>query len=104
MVDLIEVVFCYADGRTETCRSNCLPAVATGAGVRRAAQAPQLKSERLPRQYAEVATGTRDVVGLKLRGQVTLRANEGPGTTSPLRPEDLQGRIAVFTDASRGRD
>jgi len=102
--DLIELVFCYADGRTDTCRSNCLPAVATGASLRRSAQAPQMETDPLPQQYAEVVTGTRDVVALKLRGQVTLRANDGPATASPLRPEDLQGRIAVFTDASRGRD
>jgi hypothetical protein len=99
--DLIELVFCYADGRTETCRSNCLPAVASGARLRRSAQAPQSAARRLLEQYAEIATGTRDVVGLKLRGQVTLRANAGPGMSSPLRPQDLQGRIAVFTDASR---
>ena len=54
-----------------------------------------------PRQYAEITTGTRDVVGIKLRGQVTLRANEGPAPACPLRPEDLQGQVAVFTDGGR---
>jgi len=97
--DLLEVVFCYADGRIETCRSTCLPAVATGAGVRRAAQAPATMPERLAGQYAEATTGSRDVCGIKLRGQVTLRANEGPAGAYPLCPEDLRGQIAVFTDA-----
>ena len=100
--DRIELVFCYADGRTETCRSNCLPAVATGARLRRPAQAAEADalSQRPPRQYAEIVTGTRDVVGIKLRGQVTLRANEGAAPAFPLQPQDLQGQVAVFTDAS----
>ena len=98
--DLIEVMFCFADGRTEMCRSTCLPAVTTGAGVRRAAQAPAALSERFAGQYAEVTTGSRDVCGIRLRGQVTLRANEGPAPAFPLCPQDLQGQIAIFTDAS----
>ena len=105
--DLIELMLHYADGRTETCRSSCLPRVVTGESVRRSAQAvsqaaaPESPSERRPQQYVEIATGCRDVVGLKLRGQVTLRANEG--MTFPLRPQDLQGLISVFTDAGSGR-
>ena len=100
--DLLEILFCYADGRTETCRSTCLPAVATGLRQRRPAQASESPSSDLPpRQYTEIVTGSREVVALKLRGQVTLRANESPSAAFPLRPEDLQGQIAVFTDASR---
>ena len=102
--DLIEVVFCYTDGRTETCKSTCLPAVATAARLRRAAQAPDAPVDRFPGQYAEVATGSREVCGIKLRGQVTLRANEGAAPASPLCPEDLRGQIAIFTDASGGCD
>ena len=102
--DLIEIVFHYADGRTELCRSNCLPAVATGLSVRRAAQAPAAPHAPPPRQYAEISTGSHDVIGLKLRGQVTLRANESPSSAFPLGPEDLRGQIAVFTDAGCRRD
>lgn len=102
--DLIEILFCYADGRTETCRSTCLPAVATGLRQRRPVQAPQPLSDRPPRQYTEIATGSRDIVGFKLRGQVTLRANESLSAAFPLRPEDLQGQIGVFTDACCRRD
>jgi hypothetical protein len=98
--DLIDLVFCHADGRTETCRSNCLPRVASGAGVRRPSLAPQSPVGQLHQQYAEVATGSRDVVGIRLRGQVTMRANEGPGPAFQLRPEDLRGQISVFTDAA----
>ena len=38
-------------------------------------------------------------------GQVTLRANDAAAGASPLGPEDLLGRILVFTDAParRGR-
>jgi hypothetical protein len=103
--DLLEILFCYADGRTENCRSMCLPAVATGLRQRRPAQAVECPSDLLPpRQYTEIATGSREIVALKLRGQVTLRANEIPSAAFPLCPEDLQGQIAVFTDASRGRE
>ena len=99
--DLIELVFCYADGRAETYQSTCLPAVATEGRVRWAAQAPPQQRAELGGQYAEVFTGSRDVVGIRLRGQVTMRANEG-APASPLRAEDLQGRIAIFTDSSGG--
>ena len=103
--DLLEILFCYADGRTENCRSTCLPAVATGLRQRRPAQPVECPSDLLPpRQYTEIATGSREVVALKLRGQVTLRANETPSAAFPLRPEDLQGQIAVFTDASCRRE
>ena len=102
--DLIEILFCYADGRTETCRSTCLPSVATGLRLRRPAHSSEPLGDLPPRQYTEIATGSRDIVGLKLRGQVTLRANETPGAAFPLRPEDLQGQIGVFTDASCRRD
>ena len=98
--DLIDLVFCHADGRTETCRSHCLPRVASGAGLRRPSQAPQSLGGQLHQQYAEVATGSRDVVGIRLRGQVTMRANEDPGPAFQLGPEDLRGQISVFTDAA----
>ena len=100
--DLIELTFHYADGRTEVCRSTCLPRVATGERMRRSAQVPVPPPlpEQLPRQYAEIATGSRDVVGIKLRGQVTLRANEDLASAFPLRPDDLQGLVSVFTDTS----
>jgi hypothetical protein len=110
--DLIEVAFRYADGRTETRRSNCLPRVATGAGLRRSAQAPGAgagalaaagAAAGLSQQFTEVVIGSRDVVEMKLRGQVTLRANDAAAVASPLGREDLQGKILVFTDASSPR-
>jgi hypothetical protein len=98
--DSIELAFTYADGRSDTCRSSCLPGVVTGRCVRRAAQASEAPRDQLPRQFAEISTGCRDVVGIKLRGQVTLRANDGAAGGTPLQPQDLQGQVLVFTDAS----
>lgn len=101
--DALEVEFCYADGRIDTCNSTCLPRVLTGSRVRQAAQARGTLGARPPRQFADIATGCRDVVGVRIRGQVTLRANESVAAASPLSAEDLQGRILVFTDTSTGR-
>lgn len=102
--DWLELTFRSADGATETRPSSCLPKVVTGARARRSAQSKH--GGTAPRQqFAEISTGTRDVVELSLRGQVTLRANEASTGASPLGPEDLLGRILVFTDAParRGR-
>ena len=51
-------------------------------------------------QYAEMSMGGTDVVGLKLRGQVTLRANEGVPHGFALKPRDLLGQVSIFTDGS----
>ena len=102
--DWLELTFRSADGTTETRPSSCLPKVVTDARVRRAAHATNVGAP--PRQqFAEISTGTRDVVEVSLRGQVTLRANDAAAGASPLGPEDLLGRILVFTDAParRGR-
>jgi hypothetical protein len=104
--DLIDIVLSYGDGRAQRFESACLPSVVSGGRLRRAAGAstPALAAcvttPRLAGQYAEMSIGSRDVVGLKLRGQVTLRANEGLPNGVALKPHDLLGRIAVFTDAS----
>lgn len=98
--DSIEVIFRFADGTNETCTSSCLPRVVTGSRLRRAAQACGAAPARPPRQFADIATGARDVVGVSVRGQVTLRANESPGAASPLAADDLMGSILVFTDST----
>ena len=102
--DWIELDLCHADGHVETRRSACLPKVVTGSGVRRAVQAGAARAHapRAPvaRQFAELSTGAKDVVGLRVRGQVTLRANDEFSTASPLGREDLLGSVLVFTDAS----
>ena len=54
-------------------------------------------------QYAEICTDTRSVSAVRLRGQVTLRANDAAGRVGPLRPEDLGGTILVFTGRSPRR-
>lgn len=97
--DWIELELCHADGRVETRQSACLPRAVTGSGMRRAVQAGTVPSQAA-RQFAELSTGSRDVVGLKLRGQVTLRANEAPSEASPLGREDLVGSILVFTNTT----
>jgi hypothetical protein len=97
--DWIEVELRHADGDVETRHSACLPKIVTGSGVRRAVQAGPGRGQ-VPRQFVELSTGSTDVVALKLRGQVTLRANEAPGCAAPLGAEDLLGSVLVFTDAS----
>jgi hypothetical protein len=101
--DFIEVEFGYRDGRTETKRSNCLPRVATGAALRRSVQAEGSAARRAPQQFTEILTHSREVVEIKLCGQVTLRANDASaGALQPLLARDLQGRINVFTDSAAG--
>jgi hypothetical protein len=97
--DLIDLVLNYADGRTETCQSACLPSVTSGTRMRRVTSACAQPAEPWAGQYAEFSIASRDLVGLKLRGQVTLRANEGLPSGSPLQPEDLQGQVSIFTDS-----
>lgn len=96
--DWIELVLCHADGHAETRQSSCLPRAATGTGTRRALQAGAARPQ-VPRQYAELTTGSKDVVALKVRGQVTLRANDAQASASPLGREDLLAGILVYTDA-----
>ena len=99
--DFIEIDFRFRDGRTETHRSNCLPRVTTKAPLRRSLQA-QEPSRSYPRQFTEISTHSKDIVEVKVRGQVTLRANDQTNDAFPLLAEDLQGRIHVFTDNARG--
>ena len=56
--DLIELGVLYADGRTDTCRSSCLPCVETGANSTVGAGGRTV-DRRLPRQFAEISTGSR---------------------------------------------
>jgi hypothetical protein len=101
--DWFELDLVHADGHCETRQSACLPTVVTGQGVRRAVHAPQgAREARMPvtQQFAELSTGSRDVVALRVRGQVTLRANDVADAASPLGSEDLLGSVLVFTDAS----
>ena len=103
--DWIELELHHADGHVETRQSACLPRVLTGSDLRRSVQAGAAgagPAPQVPRQFAELSTGSRDVVALKVRGQVTLRANEAPSHAAPLGPEDLVGSVLVFTDASSG--
>ena len=100
--DWIEIDLCHADGSVETRQSSCLPRVATNSGARRSLQAGAARPQTA-RQYVQLTTGTRNVMDVKLRGQVTLRANDGTSGASPLGPEDLLGGVLVFTDAPSRR-
>jgi hypothetical protein len=101
--DLIEIDFTDASGRTETRRSACLPRATTAIPLRRSLQAEGTPRSPFPRQFAEFSARGRQVVEIKIRGQVTLRANDaGAGPVYPLLAGDLQGRIHVFTDAGVG--
>ena len=97
--DLIEVDFHYADGRTETRRSNCLPRVTTQLPLRRSLQSKSPSGLLCPQQFTQITTFSKDVVEIKIRGQVTLRANDQRADEMhPLCADDLQGCIQVFTD------
>jgi hypothetical protein len=100
--DLIDVVLSYGDGHSEKLESTCLPSVVSGGRVRRASHLAAEVNEPVAAQFAEMSTGSREVVGLKLRGQVTLRANEGLPRGIALRPDELLGQVSVFTDGSDG--
>lgn len=103
--DLIDLVLNYGGGRTEKIESTCLPSVVSGARVRRAAQTTAVAlaaTEPVAGQYAEISIGSRDVIGLKLRGQVTLRANEGLPRGFALKPHDLRGQVSIFAGGSDG--
>ena len=98
--DLIEIDFTDASGRSETRRAACLPRATTGVSLRRSLQAVETLRSPFPQQFAEFSARGRQIVEIKIRGQVTLRANDaGAGPVHPLLASDLQGRIHVLTDA-----
>jgi hypothetical protein len=102
--DLIEIDFRFANGTTATRRSNCLPRVTTQVPLRRSMQA-SAPSGLYPQQFAQIASYSKDVVEIKIRGQVTLRANDQRADLmQPLGADDLQGCIQVFTDCQPGRE
>jgi hypothetical protein len=97
--DFLEIDFTDANGRTETHRSNCLPRVSSTPPLRRSVQADDRPREH-PQQFTEISARSREIVEIKIRGQVTLRANDQSADARyPLLAEDLQGRIQVFTDS-----
>ena len=106
--DALEVTVSYADGRLDVYQPPCLPRVSDARQLRRGAYAPAgapggagEDGAAALQQFTEICMHGGDVVGLKVRGQVTLRANHTRAGASPLGPDDLQGRILVFTDAAR---
>jgi len=99
--DFIEVDFSYSNGRTETLRSHCLPRVETRVPLRRSARTEQTTPLRHPQQFTEISARSQEVTEVKIRGQVTLRANDQmPDTSCPLLAEDLLGTIQIFTDSA----
>lgn len=100
----IKVTFHYADGRHESYNSPCLPRASMAQSFRRPAGAPRSQTDTGRQQYAQISANGADVRRVQIRGQVTLRANDGGQATAALRPDDLQGKILVFTDAARGED
>lgn len=100
--DVIEVTFHHADGRRESHVSACLPRVSTSQQARRSIRSMQASSKAL-QQFAEFTPMGGQVTGLQLRGVVTLKAADSQTANAPLRADDLQGRILVFTNRAEHR-
>lgn len=90
--DWIEVTLQFEGGHHETHASPCLPKVSTTHPTRRAAGAPPAHGRAL-QQYVEICLHAEHVVGLQIRGQVTLRASHD---SAPLGPDDLEGKVLVY--------
>ena len=98
--DFLEFDFTDAAGHTTNRKACCLPRASTGIPMRRSLQASNPTRPQYPEQFAEFYTHSRQIVEIKIRGQVTLRANHlGPDLLHPLLAHELQGRIHIFTDA-----
>lgn len=98
--DMIELRYLFDDGRHERQVSTCLPKAAGGMKTRRSAANSASASTPFLQQFAEVSLAGAGIARLQLRGQVTLRST---GQSVPKRrpgPEDLQGKVVLFTKAS----
>ena len=101
--DSLEVTLHHADGRSETHVSSCLPRVSTAQPPRRSVRSKPTSSAGALQQFAEITPVGGCVTGMQLRGVVRLKAGD-PGTgAAPLRADDLQGRVLVFTNRAGRR-
>lgn len=103
--DSIEVTFfCDGHGYFETFSSPCLPRVATAPRrPRRGAHAEEDAKNRGFQQLVEICPNDDNVTRVYVRGQVTLRANCSEAARSRVGPDDLQGKVLVFTHISPRR-
>ena len=101
--DSIDVTFfCDGQGYYEHFSSPCLPAVAsTHAKSRRAAHAEDAQETGPLQQFVEICPNDDNVTRVHIRGQITMKANSVGTGHSELNPDDLFGKILVFTDLSR---
>lgn len=98
--DMIELRYLFDDGRYERQISTCLPKAAGAMKTRRSTTSLSSLPTPFLQQVAEVSIAGAGVTRLQLRGQVTLRSTS---QTPPKRrpgPDDLQGKVVLFTTAS----
>lgn len=100
--DWLEVTLHRGDGSSETHWSTCLPKASTARPPRRSVSS-KAKGTFIRQQIAEIKPLGGDVTGVEVRGVVTLKAGDSRNGTIRLRPDELQGRVLVFTKPTRQR-
>ena len=98
--DMIELRYLYDDGRSERQISTCLPKAAGGMKIRRSAINLASASTPFLQQIAEVSLAGAGITRLQLRGQVTLRSTSQSVPKRRPGPDELQGKVVLFTRAS----
>jgi len=98
--DMIELNYLFDDGRRERQISACLPKAAGGLKTRRSAVNLSPVSTPFLQQIAEVSLAGAGITRLQLRGQVTLRSTSQSVPKRRPGPEELQGKVVLFTKAS----
>lgn len=98
--EMLDLTLEYADGDRELLSSPCKPKLTSRQAVRRSSQfLDRASGPFMLQQFAQVQPHSHQVVGVQLRGLVTLRI-EAARTPFSLGPEDLLGQVLVFTDSS----
>ena len=100
--DWLEVTFHRANGRSDTHWSDCLPKASTARPPRRSVHS-KAKRNHIRQQIAEIIPTGGDITAVDVRGVITLKAGDQRNGTTRLEPGELQGRLLVFTKATRRR-
>ena len=95
-----DVTFRYVDNTCETYSMSALPRALSPQRLRRSVQAPDDGGGSTFEQFSELAAPGGDLVAVRVVGLVTFRANDPVYGTDIIGPDDLQAKIAVFTDAN----
>ena len=95
--DMIELRYLFDDGRYERQISTCLPKAAGAMKTRCSAVVGSSGSTPFLQQIAEVSLAGAGIARLQLRGQVTLRSTNQAIPKRRPGPDDLQGKVVLFT-------